>query len=419
MHVSLSTLDNVDEAQLLKFLKDCGCEYDKEESGMEINHWISKMIKERRVQVSKLNEYLLEEIFFGMHRSMNIYKIGGIRRLQNIDLWKVNFFNTFGIDEIPFNCILETGVNKDDNEKIAAVDYIENEQGDLEKLRILFVESTGKVHASGVSYTYSYIPVEIDFNTKIMIIKARPRQKIILGNKPQEFQEKVYKCLTSKMKIAITPFYIDHQEALYKMSKRILVELFENIPGYRDIYSVDKAIDRFINEITNNITLQNIEMSNENVSINNGVMDIKYELNNMIQNLTVADYLFNKDEDNIWATGISTIITYIRFNDSKNATASLSGENRSKHIFNSKAFMDLRNSLEGVKSVKTLSIAYKKKRGCMKVKYDAELEECLRILVLSYRNYNESDFTTIWEMYNINENRDIAATSRICTEQIG
>lgn len=329
-----------------------------------------------------------------------------------------NLFNTFGVHDIQFNQIVETRVNKDESEKIAAIDYIENEHGDIEKLRILFVENTGKVHASGISYTYSYIPVEIDFNMKIMIIKARPRNKIVPGNKPHEFQEKIYNKLREKMNISVTPFYIKHQEALYKMSKEILDELFRNIPGYNDIPKLEEDIDIFINKVTDNITLQNIERSNDNISIIKGVMDIKYELNNMLQNLTVSDYLFNKDEDNIWATGIKTIITCIRFNDSKNATASLSGENRSKHIFNSKAFMDLRNALEVVKNVKSLSIAYKKSRGSMRVKYDAELDDCLRILVLSHRNYNEDDFMTIWERYNINENRYVTSASRICKEQI-
>lgn len=418
MYISLSMLDNVDNSQLLKFLREQGCEYKEEEAGMDINYWISNMLKEGRVKLSLLNEYLLEELFFGMHRSIYIYKINGVRRLQNIDLWKTNLFNILGIYNIPFNNISETQVNRDENQKIAAVDYIENEHGEIEKLRILFVVNTGQVHASGISYTYSYIPVELDFKMKIMIIKARPRNKIIPGNKPHEFQEKIYRELISKMNISVTPFLVDHQEALYKMSKNILDELFRNIPGYNDISRLEKDINTFINKVTDNITLKNTEESNSGISILKGVMDIKYELNNMLQNLTVSDYLFNKDEDNIWETGINTIITCIRFNDSKNATASLSGENRSKHIFNSKAFMDLRNALEVVKNVKSLSIAYKKNRGSMRVKYDAELDDCLKILVLSHRNYNEEDFITIWERYNVNENRNFTSTSGVRQEQI-
>ena len=80
--------------------------------------------------------------------------------------------------------------------------------------------------------------------------------------------------------------------------------------------------------------------------------------------------------------------------------------------------MDLRNSLRVVKNVKSLSIAYKKNRGSMRVKYDAEAEDCLKVLVLSHRNYNEEDFLTIWERYNVNENRDFTPTTRIRKEQI-
>lgn len=418
MDVSLSIINNIDEGQLAKFLKLCECEY-KEKGGKEINYWISNMIKEGNLRPSVLNKFLLEEMFYGMHRSINIYKISGIRRLQNIDLWKEKLFKKFQIKEIPFNYILETNVNRDENEKIAAIDYIENEQGDIEKLRILFVENTAKIYPSGISYIYSYIPVEIDFKKKLMIIKARPRHKILDGNKPQEFQEKIYENLVREMDIAITPFYTDHQEALYKMSKNILNELFSNIPGYNDIIKLEKNMDLFIDEVLSKITLQNLEEVNDKIAINKGVMDMKYELTNMLQNLTVSDYLFNKDEDNIWSTGISTIITCIRFNDSKNATASLSGENRTKHIFNSKAFMDLRNSLEAVKNVRSLSIAYKKSRGSMKVKYDADADDCLKILVLSYRNYGEEDFNTIWGMYSSNEYKINTEAKKLCAEQVG
>jgi hypothetical protein len=400
-------------------LSNYGCEYTEEEAGMEINFWISKMIEENRLQSSVLDEFLLEELFFGMHRAIDIYKIIGIRRLQNIDTWKTNLFATFGITEVPFNRIIETGVNRDDSEKIAAVDYIENEQGDIEKLRILFIENTGMLHTTGLSYTYSYIPVEIDFNLRIMIIKARPRQKIISGHKPYEFQDKIYKDLVRQMNIEINPFIIDHQEALYYMSKGILEELLDTIPGYSDFHNMENAIDTFAREIVTNVDLQNIENYNGVISMNRGVMDIKGELNKMLQNLAVADYLFNKDEDSIWLTGILTIITCIRFNDSKNATARLSSENRSKHMFNSKAFMDLRNSLEVVKNVHSLSIAYKKPRGIMKVKFDADSNESLSILVLSHRNYNEADFVTIWEMYDRYENRPITPITRVYTGQVG
>lgn len=423
MNISLSILNNVDEGKLLKFLKDSGCEYLKEELGMEINYWVAKMIDDGRLNIDDLNKYLLEELFFGMHRAINIYKINGIRKLQNIDLWCSNLFNKFGINKIPFNKILGTGVNRDDSEKIAAIDYIENDEGEIEKLRILFVENTATIHSTGISYTYSYIPVEINFKLKIMIIKARPRNKILPGNKPQEFQEKIYIKIKSNMNIDIIPFNIgeriEHQESLYIMSKNILKELFNNIKGFKDIPKMDEYINNFYNQVLDGITLNNIEDKDGIKFINKGIMDVQYELKNMLENLIVSDYLFNKDEDDIWSTGISTIITCICFNDSKNATARLSGENRSKHIFNSKAFMDLRNSLETVKNVNSLSIAYKKSRGCMKVKYDANLDDCLRILILSHRNYNESDFEMIWERYSNNAKRHSETASSICKEQVG
>lgn len=422
MNVSLSILNNVDEGRLTRFLKDNGCEYLKDEAGMSIKYWIAKMIEEKRLKTCDLNKYLLDEIFFGMHRSINIYKIKGIRRLQNIELWCSNFFNEFGIEKVPFNNILGTAVNRDDTEKIAAVDYIENDNGEIEKLRILFIENTGYVYQSSISYTFSYIPVEIDLKLKIMIIKARPRNRILPGNKPQEFQEKIYEKLKKMMDIEIIPFnigqHIEHQETLYNMSKNIMEELFTNIKGYSDISNMQDNINNFTKQVLDNIELDNVEYINDSKSINKEIMDIPYELNNMLQNLIISDYFFNRDEDDIWSTGIKTIITCIRFNDTKNATARLSGENRSKHIFNSKAFMDLRNSLELVKNVTSLSIAYKKDRGCMKVKYEADLDDCLKILILSHRNYNENDFATIWGMYNKNEKGTFRTVSGICKEEV-
>lgn len=419
MFVASGILNNVNQSKLLAFLKDKGCEYNRDEFGMDINIWLGNIIDENRITLEQINMFLFNELFYGMHRDINIYKIKGVKRLQNVELWIDNLFIQYKILDLPYNQIVQTNVNPAEANKIAAISYSENEQGDIEKIQILFIRNIKVLTSQGTTDSYAYIPVEVDMQQRIMIVKGRPRTHVIPGYRTYELQESIFNDISRVIGIEIINFGVKHEEALYRMSKGILEELLEHIEGYNDLSKVERHIDELITGIIENVTLKNVEVIEGKKQINCGGIDIKDELFKMLQSLTISDYLFNKDEDNIWDTGISTIITCIRFNDSKNATARLSSENRRKHIFNSKAFMDLRNSLEIVKNVQSLSIVSKKSRGALKVKYTADNEEYLKILILTYPYYVEEDFRIIWEMYDRYERGDIEKAATVCTTEVG
>lgn len=420
MFVSQSILNNLNESNLLSYLEKLGCSYEEDEAGMDLNYWVAKMIEENKVKVEKLNVFLFDELFYGMHRDINVYRFKGSVKFKNPTLWEDMLLKSFDVDTLDYNKILQTSVNRDTNKKIAAVKYQENEQGDIEKIQILFVKNILMNKADGITDVYAYIPVECDVTNKMLIIKGRRRNHVVSGYRTQELQSEIFEDICSRIELETINFGITHQKTLYKMSTGILDDLLNNITAYNDIPKVEKHIKDLIAGIIENINLTNIECSEDKSkkTIPTKVMDIEAEIYKMLQGLTIVDYLFGKDEDNIWDIGINTIMTCIRFNDSKNATARLSSENRKKHIFNSKAFIDLRNSLEMVKNVQSITIATKKDK-IIKAKYSADTEEYLKILVLTYPYYKKEDFEILWETYSKYEDGINTQATDVCKTEVG
>lgn len=99
--------------------------------------------------------------------------------------------------------------------------------------------------------------------------------------------------------------------------------------------------------------------------------------------------------------GINHIITYLKFNDGTNVNATVRGENYKKCIFSSEAFMGLRSSIENVKSIVEMQIAYKKRKATVRVKYNASNYEYLNMHF--YSEYEMEELDNAWERYKYYE----------------
>lgn len=419
INVSPAITNNIDSRRLKKFLIKKNCIQTEEEQGMEEQIWISNLINNKKIDIQDLNNFLFDEIFYGMHRLINIYKIKSLRKVKFLRDWMNNLFNEYNIYKLDYNNIVERSGKGTDDEKILAVKVEYNENNELVNLRIIFEKSITLKGTNGNLTAYSYIPVEINFDEKLLIVKARYRHNISNEfDKPKALMKSIYEEIVSSMNIEIIPFMQKHREALYNMSKGLVEELFKKIPAFKDILQTDEKINDFIGEIIEVLSLDNInsELYQRDKNANTTIVDFRNELTKLIQQFILSDYFFNRDEDNIWHIGITAIITCIRFNDTKNATARLNGENRTKHIFNSKSFMGLRNSIDSVKVVESLDIAYRKNSETMHVKYDARDEECLSVLFKSYKPYESIDFYKMWEMYTEYESNFIKQPTGLSEE---
>lgn len=413
--ISFSLINNIDKNRLLKFLAEEECEQEEYE-GMEIDIMLSKMLEEKTLKLSKLNEFLFDELFYGMHRDINIYKIRSFRKAKYVNDWIRGICNDYDVDSVNYNKIVQTYATKDSGERISAIKTIYDEKNEITNIKLIFVKQIEILKEGSITTSYSYTPVELDFKRKIIVIKARHRKNVHNDkHKPKYLMNDIFHKITSKMQIQIIPFENSHQSTLYKMSRGLVDELFANIPAFSSIEKMEEPNEELINNITQLLPIENIVDG----SINKKVMDIKDELYKMLQELILADYFFNRDEDNIWDIDISAIITSIRFDDSKNATARLAGENRIKHIFNSKSFMGLRKSLEMVKEVQALSIAFKKGRSTIHVKYDATDNIYLNVLFTTYKPYDEDDFDKVWERFIGYESDISEKVTEVCERKLG
>lgn len=414
VQINSALINNVDEKSLLKFLAEENCIKSASEE-MGTLQWINLLLTENKINVKKLNKFFFDELFYGMHRYINIYKISSCRKAQYVDDWIQGICSDYDIDKIDYNRIVDMYTTRDDGDKIIAIEATYDDTKKLEKLKMLFFKQITINEKNGQATAYSYIPVSIDFKKKLIVVKARQRQNIgDEKHKRKYLMEQIFCKVVDRMEIDILPFNEKHQEALYRMSKGLLEELFSKIPAFNVIQQMHDPIDTFLRATVENLPLDNLvkdDMGNRNVK--KGVLDMKDELNKLLQQLILSDYFFNRDEENIWDIGISAIITCIRFNDNKNATARLNGENRTKQIFNSKSFLGLRNSIEAVKIVESISIAFKKNNSVINVKYNATEEDYLSVLVLSYKPYHEDDFEKIWEIYKHYESATIEQTTEL------
>jgi hypothetical protein len=130
-------------------------------------------------------------------------------------------------------------------------------------------------------------------------------------------------------------------------------------------------------------------------------MDIKEELNKVLERLCISDFFFDVPYEEVWGIdGIDTIISKIRFNDVEHVLTSLSGEASEVPIFCTRTFMALQKSMEDAKTVERLWIVKNRNRGKLHLSYDATKEEFLGIRILSNIRFKEEDLIAAEEIYN-------------------
>lgn len=415
MAVAKAIIDNIRESKLTKFLKEKNVVRDEIDKGMEMHHWVSKILLEEKTTVEDINDCLYKELMFGHRRLLRFYELKNVRKIKKEVDWK-DFLEAYDCPSMNFNRVIETNLTDKDKVKVAAMnDDVVN--GNIQKVNILFVYNLEIFNhqTNSILYSYSYLPVTFDLVKKTICIKVWNKDDTSADERPDDQIKKIYNILEYKLDFQTKTITINPQNVIYKMSKALFDDFFRQLPNTDNVDAKREQIEDIVNSLLTGVELQNSEVIDNKINMNKEVIDVNEEIYKLLQQVALYDYLKdNKIESLLKNT--DKYISRIRFNDRDNLTASLTSETGVKCIFDAKTFMCIRNSLDLVENIVALVVSFKKDVGLLSVKYDASNIQYLNIHILNNRYYEEDDFIKLWELYKEYESENNANDGAVCFE---
>lgn len=401
---SKSIVVNVGADYIENYLKKNNLQRTTEEQGQETEYWVNNLLQHGRIDEEKFEEFLFLELFWGKRKNIHVYKLERINKIKYPKDWTPVLQKDYGVNSLSFNNILATYVNDSEPRKIAAIHSEENVKGELEKIQLLFVSYIQISGANGYVDSSSYIPVEIDFKKRIMIIKAWNRQLIAHEDqRVNPMMEHIKKLMVYQFGVAIRQYMTEHKRVLFDMGRTLIYDAYNHIPNYKQINSVEDKIEKFTDNVIELLSLENaISDEKGKYMIPKEVMEFDAEIKNVIESLIISDYFYNKKFDEIWEMGLEAIVARVKFNDREQVLTSLNGENTEVPIFCTKTFMNLKKRLDDSQRIETLWITMSRKngnRGNLNLKFDATNPEYLDILIKYGIRFDQSDMNLALEIY--------------------
>ena len=419
---SQSIITNVEESYIQLYLKKKGFVQTDEEKGQELKYWVDNLVKDKKINVEEVEEFLFNELFWGKRKTIRVYKLDKVKNYKYPGDWELPLEEKYNVVSINFSDILGMIPNCEETRKIVAIRSEENIKGELTRIRLLFACYIQINGARGYKDSVSYIPVEIDFNKKIMLIKAWTRQQIAHEeHKADNLMEHIKKIMGIEFKVTTKNYMSEHKKILFLMSKSLIYEAYSHVPTYNEINNIEGSIKKFVEETLGGLSLRNVKPNGNGQHIlAEGVMDFEAEIRNVLEGLAISDYFFDRNFDEIWKMGLEAVVARVKFNDEEKVLTSLSGENTTTPIFCTKTFMSLKNRMEESERIETLWITMDRKRGNLNLKFDASNMEYMEILIKYGIRFNEADMNSaleIYEKYETKLNQQVAEHSKIAIGQ--
>lgn len=398
---SQSIVVNVGADYIEQYFKKKGIFRKNEEQGIDLKYWVDKLLNEKKIDIEEFEAFLFEELFWGKRKTIRVYKLDKIKDYKYPSDWEVPLREKYTLDTMNFTNILNSIPNKEDSRKIVAVHSEENFKGELIRIQLLFacnIQINGK---KGYMDSISYIPVEIDFVKRIMLIKAWTRQGIAQEEqKADNLMEHIARIMEIEFKVRTKNYAIEHKKVLFLMSKSLIYEAYAHVPAYNKIANIDGVLKHFIQETLSGLSLTNVTVdANGKHSLADGVMDFEGEIKNVLEGLTISEYFFHRDFSEIWEMGLEAVVARVKFNDKERVLTSLRGEDTETPIFCTKTFMSLKNRMEESEKIETLWITMDRKRGNLNLKFDASNLGYLEMLIKYGIRFNETDMNSALEIY--------------------
>ncbi|MFR5731518.1 MAG: hypothetical protein ACLUD2_05745 [Clostridium sp.] len=153
----------------------------------------------------------------------------------------------YNAENMNFSNILCTVPNREDTRKVSAVYSEENAKGELIRLRILFACYIQLNGENGYKDSVAYIPVELDFLKKNLIIKAWVRQQIALDEyKAENLMIHIKNILGFEFNVKTKNYFLEHKKVLFLMSKNLISEAYSRIPTYNEIWKMDGVVKNLL-----------------------------------------------------------------------------------------------------------------------------------------------------------------------------
>ncbi len=424
--LSESIVDNVGESYISTYLKQKGHTQPDEKKGQALKYWVDGLLKEQKIDIDNFEGFLFDELFFGKRKTIRMYRLENTKDYKFPVDWEIPLNEQYGLDSIDFCNILNTIPSEKEARKIAAVCSEENTKEELVKIRLLFVFHIEINEDRKIKSTTAYIPVEIDFRTKTMMIKAWTRQHVDYEPyKAGKLIQHVKDLLRSEFKVSTMNYGIAHRKVLFNMSRSLIYEAYSKVPAYNKIENMEDSIKNFIKETYEKLSLWNAEENDKGEQfLPKEVLDFKGELKNVLECLAISDHFFNRSYDEIWGMGLEAVISRIKFNDKEKVLASLKAEDTETPIFCTKTFMSLKTRMEETERIESLWIAMdreKGQRGHLNVRFDASDQEYIGLLITNYSiRFNESDMNIIlgiYEKYETKSNQEDTGKGKMAVGQ--
>lgn len=400
LSVSQTIITNVEAGYIETYLRQKGLYRTEEDKGLELKYWLDKLLAEGKVPIGMFEEFLFEELFWGKRKMIRVYKLDNIKDYKYLFDWANALQKWYGIEEIFYNDILRNIPTDEMRRKIAAVHYEENSRGELQKIQILFALYIDVNVENGFSGSTAYIPVEIDFIKGIMIIKAWNRQQVVQEHNADNLMTHMKNIMQIEFGVKTQNYVFEHKKVLFSMSNKLINEVYSRVPTYNQIDNLQSMIGSFAEYVIRELPLQHVYMNDtDRVMIEMGVMDLNAEIRNVIENLAISDYFFDRDFQEMWGMGLEAVVAKIKFNDRERVLTSLSGENTEVPIICTKTFMALKKRMEETEKIESLWITMSREKGNLNLKFDAMHSEYLEILIRYGIRFNEKDMNSAIEIY--------------------
>ena len=247
------------------------------------------MLKEKKINIGDFEKFLFQELFWGKRKNVRIYKIGQTRNYRQPDDWEKSLKTNYNIDSIDFCNILGTVPDEKEGRKIVAVRSEENIKGELDKIRLLFACSIQTNGKRGFIDSVAYIPVEIDFKEKIMILKAWTRQYIAQEEfKADNLLTHIQSLMKIQFKVVTEDFVTEHKRVLFLMSKSLINEAYAHVPTYTQICNINGTVHEFVEKTLSGLPLRNKKIVGDKYILEEGVMNFEGEIKNVIEGLAIT-----------------------------------------------------------------------------------------------------------------------------------
>ena len=384
-----SITKNITQESKIKFLRQRKLLKKFESEDISFEDFIVRLLNNKELSIFEFNEYLFDELFFGQQRSTFIYKLYSYKQ-DILDVEKlIKILNrVYGVTDEYELRITDVYSNKENvkSEDFAGCKIIKSINGNkVKKIKLLYYKKVEVELKNGTSPENSYVPIEIDLESNLLIVKVNPKAKVITeGANPEELVAKFVKKVEKLFELDFEGFNHIHKETMYKICHELYGQVYNKM-----VFSKPKGIDEVVKNVANilnkALNIENLELKKQT----NNIFNMNDNISKIVEHLLISDILFSTSDSEI-IDGIDGFVTYLRFNDGNNVSARLKGENCIDPIFDSETFMALRAPIDNAKKIAILKVVWFKDGKNLRISYDTSNYLCLNIHF--YKNLTEEDF---------------------------